>query len=206
VSDQTEVVLNPGDVARRLGVSPSGLRRLAGVYAELYGELPKDSSGTSRLWSPEAVRRLEAARALMAAGQARSIKDALLAVESGASPAVGMVAAQDGDVLRALGVVAAQLEAVLDSNRKLEAEVAALRSEVAEARALPPSASPERIDRALEVEMREGYVGAERAGDGEGRGGSAEMPDDSPGAAERSADGPMVRAVRWLERRLRGGR
>ena len=184
MSDETEVVLNPGDMARRLGVSPSGLRRLAGVYAELYGELPKDSSGTSRLWSPEAVRRLEAARALMAAGQARSIKDALMAVEGGAAPPVEVMA-HDGRVEAALGVLATRLEALQASNERLEAEVAALRSEVAESRALPE---------------------AERPGDDEGCSGSAEMPDDSPGAAEGSADGPMVRAARWLERRLRSAR
>jgi hypothetical protein len=60
-----EVFWNPGDVARRLGVRPSGLRRLVGVYADLYGELPMDSSGTSRRWPQEAVVRLEAARALL---------------------------------------------------------------------------------------------------------------------------------------------
>ena len=184
MSGEAEVVLNPGDVARRLGVSPSGLRRLAGVYAELYGELPKDSSGTSRLWSPEAVRRLDAARALMAAGQARSIRDALLAVEGGAAPPVEVMA-HDGRVAAALGVVAARLEAVLASNERLEGEVAALRAEVAESRALPE---------------------AERAGDGEGRSGSAEMPDDAPGAAVVATDGPMVRVVRWVEQRLRRSR
>lgn len=205
MSDQTEVVLNPGDVARRLGVSPSGLRRLAGVYAELYGALPKDSSGTTRLWSPEAVRRLEAARALMAAGQARSIKDALLAVEGGAAPPVEVMA-HDGWVEAALGVVAARLEAVLASNERLEVEVAALRAEVEAARALPLSASPERIDRALEVEMRQGYVDAERAAAVEGHSGSAESPGDAPGAEVAAADGPVVRLVRWLEQRLRGAR
>lgn len=185
MADEAEVVLNPGDVARRLGVSPSGLRRLAGVYAELYGDLPKDASGTSRLWPLEAVRQLEAARALLSAGQARSIKDALIAVETGAAPRVEMVAAQDRDVIKALGVVAAQLEAVLDSNRRLEAEVAALRSEVAAAKVLPE---------------------AEQAAAVKGDGGAVEIPSNAPAAADVSPDSPVVRAVRWLERRLRGGR
>jgi DNA-binding transcriptional MerR regulator len=136
VSGDAEVVMTPGDVAKRLGVSPSGLRRLASVYAGLYGELPKDSSGTSRQWPSEAVYRLEQARALMAAGQARSIRDALVAVESGAAPPVE-VAVQDARVAEALGVVAARLEALQASNERLEAEVEALRSEVATGRALP---------------------------------------------------------------------
>ncbi len=183
MTDETEVFWSPGDVAKRLRVSPSGLRRLAGVYAQLYGELPKDSSGTSRQWPGEAVNRLEAARALMAAGQARSIKDALLAVESGVTPSADAALAlgQDGRVVEALGVVAARLEAVLDSNRRLEAEVAELRAEVAGSRALPE---------------------AERAGEVEGQSGAAQRHAKGQGAAEASSNGLVVRAALWLERRL----
>jgi DNA-binding transcriptional MerR regulator len=129
MTDETEVLWSPGDVAKRLGVSPSGLRRLAGTYAELYGELPRDSSGTSRLWSSEAVNRLEAARALLAAGQARSIKDALLAIEGGATASAdaALSLGQEGRVVEALGVVAARLEALQESNRGLREEIKALR-------------------------------------------------------------------------------
>lgn len=138
MSDEIEVVLSPGEAARQLGVSSSGLRRLAGVYSEVHGELPKDSSGTSRIWPREAVLRLDAARALMAAGQARSIRDALIAVEGGAAPRLE-VAVQDERIAEALGVVAARLEAVLESNQRLEAKVVALRLEVEGLRALPAS-------------------------------------------------------------------
>ncbi len=199
-----EVVLSPGEAARRLGVSPSGLRRLAVAYGEVHGELPKDSSGTSRVWSVEAVVRLQAARALLAAGQARSIKDALRAVEGGAAPPVEMMA-HDGRVEAALGVVAARLEALQASNERLEVEVGELRSELAAARALPPGVNPDRIDRALEVEMRESRVETERPAAVEGGGGAADFPDEGDGAAEGSSDGPMVRAARWLEQRLRRG-
>jgi DNA-binding transcriptional MerR regulator len=184
MSGDAEVVMTPGDVAKRLGVSPSGLRRLASVYAGLYGELPKDSSGTSRQWPSKAVYRLEQARALMAAGQARSIRDALVAVESGAAPPVG-VAVQDARVAEALGVVAARLEALQASNERLEAEVAALRLKVAEVRALP---QPEW---AAVVDM--GQTGGE-------------SPNVGRGAAERQPDGAVVRLARWLEQRLRGGK
>jgi hypothetical protein len=179
-----EVVLSPGEAARVLGVSPSGLRRLAVVYGEVFGELQKDAGGTSRVWPRDAVVRLQAARALMAAGQARSVRDALVAVEGGASPRVE-VAVSGGDVTAALEMVAARLEAVLESNRRLEAEVAALRAEVATGGALP---------------------GAERAGEGAGVGDAAQRSATGQGAAEASPDGPMVRAVRWLEQRLRGGK
>jgi hypothetical protein len=201
MADSAEVVLTPGEAARQLGVSPSGLRRLAVIYGEVYGDLQKDAGGTSRIWTQEAVVRLQRARALMAAGQARSVKDALIAVEGGASPRVE-VAVSGGDVAAALGMVATQLEAVLESNRRLEAEVAALRLEV-EARALPPGASPERIDRALEVEMA-----SERPPAVEDGGGAAQSPATGQGAAQGAAqaveDGPAVRVVRWLEQRLRG--
>jgi hypothetical protein len=163
-----EVVLSPGEAARVLGVSPSGLRRLAVGYGEVYGELQKDAGGTSRIWPREAVVRLQAARALMAAGQARSVRDALRAVEGGAAPPVEMAAA-GGDVVAALGVVATRLEALQDSNQRLEAEMRALRSEVEGLRALPAS-------------ERSPAVEGGGAGD----------------------DGLVVRAARWLERRLRG--
>jgi hypothetical protein len=138
------------------------------VYGEVYGALQKDAGGTSRIWPREAVVRLQAARALMAAGQARSIRDALVAVEGGTAPVVEM-AVSDGRVEAALGVVATRLEALQDSNQRLEAEVRALRSEVEGLRALPASELSPAV---------------------EGR-----------GAGE---DGLVVRAARWLERRLRG--
>lgn len=55
----------------------------------------------------------------------------------------------------------------------LRDEVVSLRSQLSEARALPPAATPERIDRALEVEMQ-----------------------------AAAGDGVMVKAARWLENRL----
>lgn len=144
-SEVVQVVLSPREAALRLGVSPSGLRRLAVVYAQVYEELPKDPSGTSRIWPQEAVGRLERARALMAAGQARSVADGLRAVEGGAvaSPEAALALGREGRTVEALGVVSAQLEAVLEGNRRLEAEVRALREEVeASKRLLPANASP----------------------------------------------------------------
>ncbi len=142
-SEGVEVVLSPGEAARRLGVSPSGLRRLAGVYGAVFKELPKDSSGTSRIWPQEAIGRLERARALMAAGQARSVADGLRAVEGGAvaSQEAALALGRDGRMVEALGVVSAQLEAVLEGNRRLEAEVRILREEVEASRRLPPANS-----------------------------------------------------------------
>jgi hypothetical protein len=104
----------------------------------------------------------------MAAGQARSVRDALRAVEGGAAPPVELAAA-GGDVVAALGVVATRLEALQDANTRLGVEVRALRSEVEGLKALPASERPAAV---------------------EGRG--------------AGDDGPVVRAARWLEQRLRG--
>jgi hypothetical protein len=81
------VLYPPKEAARRLGVSGSGLRRLAGIYAELYGPLPRDESvqgpNKTRLWPAEALDRLERARALMDAKRYGSIKEALEGLERG---------------------------------------------------------------------------------------------------------------------------
>ncbi len=190
MADETEIFWSPGDVAKRLEVSPSGLRRLAGVYAQLYGELPKDSSGTSRQWPSEAVRRLEQARALMAAGQARSIKDALLAVESGATPSADAALAlgQDGRMIEALGVVAARLEALQDSNARLESEVAELRADLGRSgpAAIPSTLRPVAFGAGAEAETTPEAPEVSRA---------------DPGDAD---GGVLVRVARTLERILKG--
>jgi hypothetical protein len=124
-------MMTPGAAASRLGVSGSALRRLSIAYEQVFGPLPEGGSG--RLWPVEAVERLAAARALLAAGRARSARDALEAVEAGAevSPAAALEVSRDARVLE---VIAARLEGV----ERLEREVEALRREVSELRALPP--------------------------------------------------------------------
>lgn len=75
------------EVAKRLGITPAGLRRLADIYGEVYGPLQRDSHyNNRRLWTLEAVERLEAARALVQADRARSIKAALLLLQNGSRP------------------------------------------------------------------------------------------------------------------------
>jgi hypothetical protein len=76
---------------------------------------------------------------------------------------------------------------VLASNERLEAEVAALRSEVEAVRALPASERPAAVE------------GGQRVGESPG-----ESPGEGQGAAQGQRDGVAVRVVRWLEQRLRG--
>ncbi len=87
-NDGTVVYLGSNEeVAKRLGITPAGLRRLADIYGEVYEPLQRDTHyNNRRLWTLEAVERLEAARALVQADRARSIKAALLLLQSGSEP------------------------------------------------------------------------------------------------------------------------
>jgi len=99
----------------------------------------------------------------------------------------------------------------------LRAEVAALRSELAAARALSVEASggimngvelqrQEKESWLTEMTGREFMGASERPVEVKGSVGSARSPGESLGEAEGLADGPVTRAVRWLERRLYGGK
>jgi len=69
----------PADVAGDLGVSSSGLRRLALIYERVHGDLPRDPR-LGRMWPTEAIERLALAREEVQAGRAVSIEAALAAL------------------------------------------------------------------------------------------------------------------------------
>jgi hypothetical protein len=209
-ADETQFVMAPKEAARRLGVAPSTLRRLAPTYEAVHGPLlwEGNEAGGGRLWPGEAVERVQAARALVAEGRAKSLESALRALAGGAPPPSGVLARPD-EALELVEALRGELEAVrrgLAELPELRVEVAALRSELAAARALPPGANPDLIDKALDVEMRESRAASERPVEVEGSVGSARSPGEALGGAEGSSDGPVTRAARWLERRLRGER
>lgn len=79
----SERLRTPRQVAEALGVSPSGLRRLAEIYAAVCGELPRDPRSRSRLWPPRAVRELATARRLVAGKRAASVSEALVSLRQG---------------------------------------------------------------------------------------------------------------------------
>ena len=81
VSMDHEEIYAPRDVAERLGLSGAALRRIAVIYEEIHGPLRRDPPGKrgKRVWTWEAVERLEHARALVHTGRAGSIEDALRA-------------------------------------------------------------------------------------------------------------------------------
>ena len=122
-SDQPETFIPPKDAAERLGVSASGLRRLATLYEGLYGALPRDSSD-SRVWPLSAVERLVTARVLIAQGRAKSVQDALQATEPG-SATVPL------DALSTRQPSGEAFEAMVNELRALRAEIAEMRQEQA---------------------------------------------------------------------------
>jgi hypothetical protein len=120
-----ERLRNPNQAAEALGVSPSGLRRLAEIYATVRGELPREPGTRSRLWPRSAVRELATARRLVLERRFASIREALEAIGRGddlADP--GEKATTAGDTLRR---VVPDLTTEL---RELRVEVAGIREEL----------------------------------------------------------------------------
>lgn len=74
---------SPRTAATLLGVSPSGLRRLAEIYSAVCGELPRDPRTRSRLWPEEALAELSGARELVLGNRAGSIREALESIRRG---------------------------------------------------------------------------------------------------------------------------
>jgi hypothetical protein len=135
-------LLEPSAAAERLGVSASGLRRLAPIYEHVYEPLPRRGSGDkskrARLWSTESVDRLQDARSLVDKGRCKTILEALKALQAG--------------VITTLEVEPVNSQQGLDvaTQRTLEMlirEVSALRDEIAELRQTTGTKSLETSDR-----------------------------------------------------------
>jgi hypothetical protein len=214
---EPQYVMPPKEAARRLGVAASTLRRLAPTYERVHGPLPweGDEAGGGRMWPGEAVARVQAARALVEEGRAKSLESALRALAGGAPPPSGVLSRPDPEEMPRLPPEAEELIEALRTEleearreradmRELRAEVMELRAQVAVLQALPAAVDPEIIDQALQAELR-----------------ADQAPPDHPPAAQDDAststgdrtgagDGPLVRAAvsaaRWLEARLGRGR
>jgi vacuolar-type H+-ATPase subunit H len=105
----------PQEAAAALDVSPSGLRRLADIYAGVCGELPRDPRTHSRIWPREAVAELATARSLVAEKRTPTIRAALQAIrrgEVGLRP--DLAVRRLNSAARAAGVVAASPGAGVD--------------------------------------------------------------------------------------------
>lgn len=117
---------SPREAAEALGVSSSGLRRLAEIYSAVRGELPRDPKSRSRIWPERAVNELGVARSLVLQGRAASIREALEAVGRGETVPEGWPG------IRRPGLQ--QPERMETELRSLHSELALIRGELAELR------------------------------------------------------------------------
>jgi hypothetical protein len=119
---------SPRETAELLSVSPSGLRRLAGIYSAVCGELPRDPKTRSRLWPEEAVGELLAARRLVQGNRASSIREALEAIRRGEAETAEL----DGE--SPSGSLAGRVDGLADEVRELRRELATVGGLLAEIR------------------------------------------------------------------------
>jgi hypothetical protein len=135
-------LLEPSAAAERLGVSASGLRRLAPIYEKVHEPLPRrgtgDKSKRARLWPSEAVERLQDARALVEQGRCKTILEALQALQTGV-----VTTLEIEPVNRQQGLDVATQKTL----EMLIREISALRDEVAELRKDAGTKSLEASDR-----------------------------------------------------------
>ncbi len=123
--DSVVTYLEPGEAARRLGVSPSGLRRLSKAYEEAHGELPRKGGTQARLYPEEALEQLAQARVLVEVGRCKSTLEALTALERGLEPETATdmsghrPTAPETGTGEALGVLTGELRALRSEVERL---------------------------------------------------------------------------------------
>ncbi len=141
-SEPVVTLLEPSAAAERLGVSASGLRRLAPIYEQVHEPLPRRGSGDkskrARLWSTESVERLKDARVLVEQGRCKTILEALQALQTGVVKTLEIE-----PVNRHQGLNVATQKTL----EMLIKEISALRDEVAELRKDAGTKSLETSDR-----------------------------------------------------------
>lgn len=125
-------VLTPQQAARALGVSPSGLRRLASIYERVRGRLPRE--GAARVWPRETITELKRARELVANQRASSIEAALDTDSETVDLSEDLAPSSDNHTGPAIERL---LQELVSENHAIREELRALRNEVAELRALP---------------------------------------------------------------------
>lgn len=190
---EPELLIPPKQAAERLGVSPSGLRRLAMLWEEVYGPIhwEGEREGGGRVYPQSVVAKLEAARALVRQGRSKSIQNALQALDGGATPSTQALARPgipNEDVLLAL---LTEMQAIRDELNQLRTDNAKMRNQ------LPPTQGSDAL--AGEVRALREQVGALV---------SAQTPPQAPPVPSRSDGeaGVLVRAVARLERLWRAVR
>jgi hypothetical protein len=130
--NDADIVYDPARAADLLGVSASGLRRLAPIYESVFGELKRvgkgDESKRSREWTTEAIERLQTARGVTGRGRPyRTIEAALGAIREGVE-VEGVEIDFGGRHAGAEGAIDEALQVLLSEVRTLRDEVAELKS------------------------------------------------------------------------------
>jgi len=184
---EPELLIPPKGAAERLGVSASGLRRLAALWEEMYGPIywEGEREGGGRVYPEPVVAKLEAARALVREGRSKSIQNALQALDGGATPptqALARPGLSDEDVVTAL---LNELRAVREELTQLRADNADMKNR------LPPPEGNDTL--AGEVRSLREEVSALVA---------AQTPATTPPVPKGGDDqaGVLVRAASRLER------
>ena len=141
--------LTPGEVAAHLKVSAPTVRRMATVYEQVFEPLDRDTK-RHRLWSLDALRRVQVAHAAVSTGRVTSLERALVMVRDGVDLPARVVLPVELDTLSELLVEVRSLRALVEVQGR---ELAALRSEFNVPKLLPtsksieqkPTAQPERL-------------------------------------------------------------
>jgi hypothetical protein len=181
MSQADGTIYNARQVSEALGVSTAMVRKYAAAYEAITGAPIKQHARDGRLYTRDQLDALINAKGFVESNAGMSVDTALRIALGRAETAVKEPQAQTTDINTSAfaEAILAELRGLRLANERLLERLEALGTrqlpspEPTKTGALPPGATPERIDRALEVEM-----------------------------LTKTEDGVMVKAARWLERRL----
>ena len=152
--------LTPGEVAQVLGVQPRTVRRMAETYEAVFGELPRvrpEEDRSPRLWTAEALRRVQVAHLALRSGKVGSLEHALVLVRDGAELPLVAAEPEGGQGADTVAAQFAELRALLEVQGR---ELVRLRELVeGQTRALPDLAAPvleEDVRHAVREEVQAG--------------------------------------------------
>ena len=181
MSEADGTVYNARQVSEALGVSTAMVRKYAAAYEAITGAPIKQHARDGRLYTRDQLDALINAKGFVESNAGMSVDTALRIALGRAETAVKEPQAQTTDINTSAfaEAILAELRGLRLANERLLERLEALETrqmpspEPTKTSSLPPGATSERIDRALEVEM-----------------------------LTETEDSMMVKAVRWLERRL----
>lgn len=198
MSEDSGVVYTTRQAAEALGVGAAMLRRYAQTLEEITGQEIPQTRRDGRQFSREHLNTLLQAKALVDSHNGLSVEAALrMATSAKSNGEVLPVSVPAGSITDSAALVAALQEAI---TAPLVAELRELRHEVAQLKQAQqlgsgePAGTP-KVDPVVE-----------RLATAMNNGAAAGSPSTALNPLEEAGDGAMVRAARWLERRLRGGR